>query len=134
MTEPVQITESSPLTVEVTEASPLTVVVEESSGDVVTIELSPTIETIEVSIPGPAGPVGPQGPIGTDLYYLHEQLVADSIWTVIHGLGKFPATTVMDTSGKVMSPQIEHVSTVELRARFFSAGQPIVVSGTMSCN
>lgn len=98
MTEQVQITENH-LTVEVTEAPPQVVEIEETSGTTVTVELPSSVETLEVSIPGPAGPTGPQGPVGTDLHYTHTQSVPSSVWEYEHGLGKHPSVRTFGTDG-----------------------------------
>ncbi len=46
---------------------------------------------------GPQGPAGPQGPIG-DLNYIHEQTLASAVWSITHGLGKYPSVTVVDSA------------------------------------
>lgn len=118
MTEPVQIVETL-LTVEVTEAPNLFVEIEESSGATVTVELPPTVETIEVSIPGPAGPTGPRGeqgevgPMGPsgfgDKYYQHTQNIPSDTWGPIeHNLGKYPAYGAKNSAGDYLELGIIH--------------------------
>lgn len=52
---------------------------------------------------GPPGPVGPAGPPGPGLdgptTYVHYQITPSNSWTVVHGLGKYPAVDVIDSAG-----------------------------------
>jgi hypothetical protein len=49
---------------------------------------------------GPTGGVGPPGPIGGN--YLFVQSVPAAVWTIVHNLGFFPNSTVVDTLGRVV--------------------------------
>jgi hypothetical protein len=59
--------------------------------------------------PGPTGPTGPTGPPGTGELFVHEQSTPSSIWTVVHGLGRFPVVAVTDYS----TPPHEIIGDVE---------------------
>ena len=51
-----------------------------------------------------------------DLNYVHTQGSPDDTWTVVHGLGKYPAVDVVDTGGSVVIPTVlyEDSNTVTL--------------------
>jgi hypothetical protein len=120
--------------IEITESPDLTITVEEQTGEITTLEVASPPEAVEISIPGPAGPPGPQGPQGTpgaggDLYYLHQQTAASTLWTIDHMLGKYPAVQVKDSSGRQVYGEVTHLSTNTTRAEFSSA-----FSGEAFCN
>jgi hypothetical protein len=70
-----------------------------------------------------------EGGGGGDAEYLHEQGAASATWTVNHNLGKYPAVTVMDSSGKKVEGRVVFNSSNQLTL-YFSAP----FSGTASCN
>lgn len=48
---------------------------------------------------------------GNDKNYTHTQQIASNTWTVFHGLGKYPAIDVIDSSNDVVYGfEVEHVS------------------------
>jgi len=51
---------------------------------------------------------GPPGPPGTDLTYVHNQLVASDTWTIHHQLGKYPSIMVVDSGGDVVAGDITY--------------------------
>lgn len=82
--------------------------------------------------PGPEGPPGLQGPPGsdaTDKHYRHVQATALATWIVNHGLGKFPAVTVVDSSGTEVEGQVIYNSTTQITLNFSAA-----FSGEAFCN
>jgi hypothetical protein len=71
-------------------------------------------QIVRISAPGPQGPrgiTGDTGPVGSDLTYLHTQSVPASTWTVVHNLGKFPSTTIFDSTGDIVAAPVNYVDT-----------------------
>jgi hypothetical protein len=95
------------------------------------IEITPENTKGDPGLPGQQGPAGPQGPPGTglDANYLHLQAVPALTWEIPHGLGKIPAITIKDSSGRELESDIEHVTNMLARA-YHSAP----FSGEASCN
>lgn len=58
---------------------------------------------------------------GGDLNYLFTQSVPDTLWDITHNLGKFPSTTVVDSSGNVVYGDVQHLTPDHLQVSF-SAG------------
>lgn len=84
----------------VTPTPPIVVEVEQE-GVATTVELpAPPPSVVEVRVPGPQGPPGVTPVGGSDAHFVHPQIPAVSQVVVEHGLGKHPAVTVTDTSGK----------------------------------
>jgi len=50
-------------------------------------------------ITGPRGPIGPPGPAGDGGIMRWHQAVAAAVWTIVHGLGFYPAVSTTDTAG-----------------------------------
>lgn len=100
------------------------------------IQPSPTVEAVQVKVPGPAGPPGPpgpEGPAGTlegyTLVFLHTQTLASDTWTVDHMLGRIPmAVSIVDSAGNEVIAAIHHTSINQLVASFGSA-----FSGELRC-
>lgn len=67
-----------------------------------------------------AGEVTANVPADADKNYRHVQGTPSAMWVVSHGLGKFPAVTVVDSAGTVAEGEVEYVdsNTVNL---YFSA-------------
>lgn len=100
---------------------------------ITTIQL-PT-STIRINTPmrvtlvgtGTRGPAGPQGPPGSggsggsDAYYEHPQTTPSDTWTIVHGLGKRPAVTIIDSAGDEVEGSVTHDSLTQLTIKF-SAG------------
>ena len=53
-----------------------------------------------------------------DKHYTHTQAVASDTWTVVHGLGKYPAVTVVDTARDVVIGDVEYLDTNTVELRF----------------
>lgn len=47
--------------------------------------------------PGPIGPKGDPGLAGVSLPF--DQIVPAAVWTINHGLGRYPSVTVIDSAG-----------------------------------
>lgn len=45
-----------------------------------------------------------------DKNYVHVQGTAATVWEVVHNLNKFPSVTVIDSSGREVEGQIDHIS------------------------
>lgn len=118
----------------VTEPPGLSVDVTESPSPRVEVNLtgqgSPGV--VEIRVPGPAGPPGPPGTLiaGTgDKHYVHVQSNPATQWTVNHGLGKYPSTTVVDSAGSVVEGDVNYI---DLNTLTFNASAPF--GGSLYCN
>lgn len=79
---------------------------------------------------GPVGPEGPEGPPGADGgSYTHTQLSADTTWNVAHGLGRYPAVTVLDSAGSQVECSVTHTDLNNVVVTLSYA-----VSGTATCS
>lgn len=58
---------------------------------------------------------------GVDKNYVHNQGVASAIWNITHNLGKFPSVTVVDSSGREVVGDVQHL-TINTLTINFSAG------------
>jgi hypothetical protein len=67
--------------------------------------------------------VGGGGGIST---FLFTQSVASAVWVVVHGLGRHPSTTVIDSGGNVVEAAIAHNSLNQLTITFSTP-----ISGTV---
>lgn len=81
-------------------------------------------------VQGEPGPVGPQGPAGE----LPEQLVVQqpapaSVWTIEHGMGRYPAIVVIDSADETVEGLIEYLSLNEVRLTFNAPFSGRVVIG-----
>lgn len=59
------------------------------------------------------------GPSNT--FYNHTQLVPAATWDITHGLGRFPAVTVVDSAGSVVEGEVDYVSENQLVITFSAA-------------
>lgn len=46
----------------------------------------------------------------TSSSYVHVQAVANTIWEIVHNLGKYPSVTVVDSSGRVVIGEVVYVT------------------------
>lgn len=53
-----------------------------------------------------------------DKYYLHNQTVAASVWTVHHGFGRYPTVNVIDANGKIIYGLVENTSLDDVQVTF----------------
>lgn len=60
--------------------------------------------------------VDPSG--GSDAYYVHEQMVSATTWTIAHGLGKKPAVTVVDSGGTAVVGDVTYLDNDSLEVSF----------------
>jgi hypothetical protein len=58
---------------------------------------------------------------GKDKHYTHIQNTASAEWNITHGLGKFPAVTVVDSAGSEVIGDVEHISINTTKLTFMSA-------------
>jgi hypothetical protein len=90
------------------------------------VTLTVAEQAISVTV---SGAPGPQGPAGTDATYRHIQSVAAATWTVTHNLGKRPAVTVTDSSGRVVLGDVRYLSDSAAEVTFSAA-----FAGEAICN
>jgi hypothetical protein len=57
---------------------------------------------VEVAFTGPQGPKGEPGVGVSDISYVHDQSIAEDVWTIHHGLQFAPNITVVDSAGTVV--------------------------------
>ena len=57
----------------------------------------------------------------SDAHYVHNQTVSTNTWSITHGLGKYPAVSVVDSSDRVVIGQIDYVNNNSLTITFKSA-------------
>jgi hypothetical protein len=85
------------------------------------------VNAIPAGPPGPAGPQGPpgpQGPAGTTpvVAYRHVQAVADTVWSITHGLSYRPNVSAVDSTGREMWPGIvDYPSATTVQLTFSAA-------------
>ena len=48
------------------------------------------------------------GGSGDDKFYVHEQTTPLATWTISHSFGRYPAVTVIDSSGFVIITDVEY--------------------------
>ena len=70
------------------------------------------VATLEIA----QGPAGPPGASGSS--YSHTQSSAANIWNVVHNLGRYPAVTVVDSSGDEIEGEIKHLDVNTVRLTF----------------
>lgn len=68
-------------------------------------------------------------PIASDRNYVHTQGVPATLWTVVHSLGKKPAVTALDSSGRQVFGDVTHIDDNRLTIAFGAA-----FSGSATCN
>mgnify|MGYP006103932779 FL=1 len=56
-----------------------------------------------------------------DKNYLHDQGVVSAVWTISHGLGKYPSVSVVDTANQIVFGEIEYVDTNNIIITFNAA-------------
>lgn len=62
--------------------------------------------------PGAPGPPGPAGPPETT--YVFTQIIATTVWSITHNLGRYPSVTVIDTGGTEIIPDVNYVNSNQL--------------------
>lgn len=53
-----------------------------------------------------------------DSFYQHTQSVPSAVWTVTHGLGKFPSVAVVDSAGSHVEGDIQYLDINTVRLSF----------------
>lgn len=56
-----------------------------------------------------------------DKHYTHNQSPASAVWTVSHGLGKFPSVTVIDSAGTEVVGDVVHIDANTTEITFSAA-------------
>lgn len=59
------------------------------------------------------------GPAGSS--YIHEQLTPSAVWGIAHNLGKYPAHSIMDSSGRLVGGDVRHLSINQSEITFSAA-------------
>jgi hypothetical protein len=50
------------------------------------------------------------GLLNRDLNYVHNQTSASSSWDITHNLNKFPAVSIVDSSGNIVMGDVQHLT------------------------
>lgn len=53
--------------------------------------------------------------------YIHEQTIANPIWTISHNLNRFPSVTLVDTNDEVMIGDITYINSNTIQVFFTSS-------------
>ena len=56
-----------------------------------------------------------------DKHFVHSQNTASAVWTITHGLGKYPAVTVIDSAGTEVIGDVNHIDTNTVQITFSAA-------------
>jgi hypothetical protein len=105
-----------------------TVIFTETTTPVVVPDATPTAVILTTGQVGPRGADGPPGTDG-DKHFEHVQGVPATVWTITHNLDKYPAVTVVDSSGREVEGDVHHTSTSTLTITFSAA-----FGGSAYCN
>ena len=73
---------------------------------------------------GTPGTPGVDGAQGSDLKYTWSPPSAQSIWVIAHNLGKYPSVTVLDSTGRLVTPEVTYlnINSVEVSFAFATSG------------
>jgi hypothetical protein len=80
---------------------------------------------VDLAIQGPPG----SGAAAGDKTYLHVQGVADTVWTITHSLGKYPAVTALDSTREQIEGEVDYVDLNTVTVTFAGA-----LSGSATLN
>jgi hypothetical protein len=78
-------------------------------------------------LPSAFGGTGGTGGIGDSFTFT--QGTPSSSWSITHGLGRFPAVAVADSTGRLVEGDVQYLSANTLTVSFSGA-----FSGTATCN
>lgn len=122
--------------------SHVTQTVETNPVAVVSANRQTNTNTITLTYAGPPGADGQDGADGapgingidgvdgeSDKNYRHVQTTPLSVWTIVHGLNKFPALNVVDSGGTEVVGDVVYVSNTTITVSFIAA-----FSGEAYCN
>ena len=56
-----------------------------------------------------------------DPSYTFEQMTAESVWTIVHNLNRFPSVTVVDSAGSVAVGDVQYTTVNSLTITFSAA-------------
>lgn len=80
----------------------------------------PNYELLARGPQGEQGIAGPPGPPGSGASFVHDQTAASASWVVDHGLGYYPAITILDDESRMVITDIEHNSVTQVTITFAS--------------
>jgi hypothetical protein len=66
--------------------------------------------------------------------FVFTQATPAAVWTIVHGLGRYPSVTVVDSAGTVCGGAVEYLSADAVRLSFFGGGVPAAFAGTAYLN
>lgn len=84
-----------------------------------TIIVTPIVNAVAVSAPGPQGPAGTFS--AGDVAYVHTQSVSSATWTINHNLGFNPVAVVLDSAGTQCEGAIAYPSINQMVITFTGA-------------
>ena len=66
--------------------------------------------------------IGVQGPTGVSYvnhsHYVHTQILAATVWSVVHNLNKYPSVMIVDSGDNVVVGEIQYLSLNSLQITF----------------
>lgn len=65
------------------------------------------LSTPSLEITGALTPAYPVG--GSATTFIWPQAIPLTVWTIPHNLGRYPAVTVVDTTGAVVEPDVKYI-------------------------
>lgn len=113
--------------------TPITVVVVPSTPHAVVVVPPPQITVVPAGqglqgVRGPAGPdgQGQQGPIGPagppgGATYDHVQSTPAAVWSVTHGLSRYPTVVVLDSTGSLVDGDVDYIDADNITLTFSGA-------------
>jgi hypothetical protein len=66
--------------------------------------------------------------------FVFTQATPAAVWTIAHGLDRYPSVTVVDSAGTVVIGQVDYPSANAVRLSFFGGGSPAAFAGTAYLN
>ena len=75
---------------------------------------------VHVDLAGIQGPPGASG-TGGDKTYRHQQMIPAAVWTVTHGLNKYPAVSVVDSARTLVAGDVDYLDTNTVQLSFVAA-------------
>lgn len=77
------------------------------------------VNIVSEGIQGPPGATG--SPTGSDLHYMHDQMVASATWNIVHNLNKYPSVAVVDSAGSEVEGAVRYTSPNNVIVEFSAA-------------
>lgn len=83
-----------------------------------TVQVKSTAAVVQLKVL--AGLGGPRGVAASGAFYLHHQGVANTVWTISHGLGFKPNVTTIDSIGQEVEGDVAYIDDNNLTVTFLA--------------